>query len=245
MPAFHRAGGRRGALGWALGVRDVLGAATLGLGLSSGALFACATYAEMDYRDILRADLVVVGDVRKYEIVDPDPDPNRGDLLNYARFVVVAREVLVGPHSESVAPRSRTRQRERTTLYKGSLRPDRITVTWDNSTFGEPEELNSDHGRRSFLIALRDPASPLLPLRSGSGFIAPTPEPEHYTVLQAPCSGAFIFEMDSLIAIALRQLLTTDRDKAVEWQVLSDFLFKNGAEGMVERRLFMQRHTVP
>ncbi|MES2435699.1 MAG: hypothetical protein V4586_17960 [Pseudomonadota bacterium] len=224
-------------------MRDVLGVAILGFAFSGGTVFACATYAEMDYRDILRADLVVVGDVLQYEIIDPDPDPNKGRLLNYARFDVRVREVLAGPSSESVAPRSRADQRERTTLYKGSLRPGHITVTWDNSTFGEPEDLKSE-GYSGFLIALRDPVSPLLPLRSGSAFIAPTPEPEHYTVLQAPCSGAFIFEMDSLIAIALRQLLVTDRDKDAEWQVLSEFLFDNGAAGMVDGKL-MQRRLAP
>ena len=243
MAIFRRGEGLGRLCGLASLLRNVLAAAVLALGLSTGPALACATAAEMNYLDILHADLVVVGDVVHYEIIDPDSDPNRGNLLNYARFEVRVREVLAGPSADELAPPTRTVPRDRPSLYKGSLYPGRITVTWDNSTFGEPEDLKSeDYG--GFLIALRDPSSPLLPLRSGSGFIAPTPEPEHYTVLQAPCSGAFIFEMDSLTAIALRQLLTTDRDKAAEWQVLSEFLFDNGAAGMVQHKL-MQRSLAP
>lgn len=198
---------------------------------STTTAFGCAMYAEMDYHDILLADAVVVGDILGYEIVDPDPDPNRGDLLNYARFKVHIYEVLRPKGAGRVAPPTRS-DPEREKWGRAGL----LTVTWDNSTFGEPEDLKSE-GHSGYLIALRDPTSDLPPLRSGSAFIAATPEPEHYTVLQAPCSGAFIFEMDSLIAIALRQWLTTDRDKGAEWAVLSEFLFKNGAIGMVDRKL--------
>jgi hypothetical protein len=185
--------------------------------------------AEMDYRDILLADLVVVGDIRGYEIVDPDPDPNRGDLLNYARFTVRIREVLLAKTDDALPlPKDEGGR---------AIQPrSRITVTWDNSTFGEPAALPDDE-HEGYLIALRRPSSPLPPQRLGSAFVAQTPEPEHFTILQAPCAGPFLFRMDSLVAIALRQLLTTDRDREAEWAVLSDFLFKNGAVGIVDRKL--------
>jgi hypothetical protein len=211
------------------------------IGLSATTAFACIVSAEMDFRDILLADAVVVGDIVSYEIVDPDPDPdlNRGSLLNYARFEVYVREVILPKGAGRVVPPARS-DPEDGKWVQGRL----ITVTWDNSTFGEPEDLE-DVGYPGYLIALRDPTSDLPPLRSGSAFIAATPEPEHYTVLQAPCSGAFIFERDSMIAIALRQLLTTDRDKDAEWEVLSEFLFDNGAMWIDDRKLKSEPVEVP
>jgi hypothetical protein len=207
--------------------------------LSASNSLACVVSAEMDFRDVLLADVVVIGDITSYEIVDPDPDPDRGPLKDYARFDVYVFEVLYPLGAGRIVPPTWTNP-ERETLRNGR----RLTVTWDNSTFGEPENLPS-LGNPGYLIALRDPASKLPPLRSGSAFIAATPEPEHYTVLQAPCSVAFIFEMDSLIAIALRQLLLTDRDKDAEWEVLSEFLFENGAVGMVDRKLASEPIEVP
>lgn len=218
-------------------LRIVFYSAVLGLALSTGAALACVVPAQMDFRDIFLADLVIVGEILTYEIVDPSSD--QGPLFDYARFEVRVWEVLLSPPAKTQAPATRTNPDRRHIWQR-----NRITVTWDNSTFGEPEALGGND-KGSFLIALRHPTSALPPLRAGSAFIAPTPEPELYTVLQAPCAGAFIFEMDSLIAIALRQLITTDRDKEAEWEVLSEFLFKNGAVGMVERKLIHERDSAP
>lgn len=47
-----------------------------------------------------------------------------------------------------------------------------------------------------------------------------------------------IFEMDTPIGVALRQVLTTDRDKDAEWKVLSDALRGSGNDGLANTRRF-------
>ncbi len=56
---------------------------------------------------------------------------------------------------------------------------------------------------------------------------------------------AFLFPADDLIAIALLQVLQTDRDQKRELQILSEFLFKNGASGVVKRKIFEATHPRP
>lgn len=95
----------------------------------------------------------------------------------YARFAVQVEEVLIGNAGESVA------------------------VRWDNSTFALPDEM----GPGPFLIALRAPssetsASPTMPEISYR-------KPNLMTVLQAACSGGFIFEISSDEARVTRDIL--------------------------------------
>lgn len=163
--------------------------------------YACAMLAQMDFRDIGYADVVVVGQVVNYEIVrDPvvrkrhqrflDSLPPSSKLpetlagpksfvTDYARFDIVVGEVLRGKAAE------------------------RVTVTLDNSTFGEPDEM----GPGPFLIALRDPNSPMPPLRGASATLMPNPAPATLTVLQAPCAGPFMFETSSKEAGLVRRML--------------------------------------
>jgi hypothetical protein len=208
---------------------QIIRAAMMALLVSLGSVqssSACVVFAGIDYQDIFQADLVVVGQVSNYRIVRPKNDKGR-IIAEYARFDIRIREVVKAASTD--AP----------------LSGDSITVTWDNSTFSEPDAMYSLPQSPGFLIALRHPSSDLPPVRGPSAFIAPTPEPEHFTVFQAPCAQAFIFRMDSLVAIALRQWLTTDRDKDAEWEVLSAFLFETGAESLVERAPKRDRYTVP
>ena len=100
-------------------------------------------------------------------------------LSDYARFDVVVDEVLVGK-----APKT-------------------FSVTWDNSTFGEPETLPSG----PYVIALRDPAAAMPPIRGPSATIVANPDPGTLTLLQAPCSSPFMFESTSEEAAAVRKLL--------------------------------------
>lgn len=154
-----------------------------------GPAAACAIAAVLDLRDLLLADVIVTGVIRDYQVVpdleaeqryraarrgvieslgdDISPDlratlESDGFLSDYARFRILVDQVLVG-----------------------TVPPD-ITVTWDNSTFREPESL--DESQR-YLIALRRPGSDLPPPRGPSATILPTPEPNRLTVLQAPCAG--------------------------------------------------------
>lgn len=99
----------------------------------------------------------------------------------YARFTVRVEEVLIGDVIQT------------------------FTARWDNSTFALPDEM--DQG--PFVIALRAPS----PLTSAS---ATTPKILHHnsglmTVLQAPCSPAFIFEIPSDEAMITRDILALDQ----------------------------------
>ena len=159
---------------------------------------ACLMDARFELDDIQYADVVVVGTISDYHLVlDPVarerfkslvakyPDLWKSSsepssfVTDYAQFQVVVDEVLRGE-----APRE-------------------LSVTWDNSTFGEPKSIPSG----PFLIALRDPHSRTPPLRGASATVAPSPEPDTLTVLQAPCARAFLFEAGSKEAQMLRQKL--------------------------------------
>ena len=175
-------------------------AALLVAALSGTPAHACVVRVEQDLRDVEYADVVVVGRIANYELVlDPVARQRHADLLaspellpktreiledqdrfltDYARFDILVDEVLRGTTSQ------------------------KQTVTWDNSTFGEPDAMQAG----SFLIALRDPHSPSPPLRGPSGILRDA-VPGSLTVLQAPCSRAFIFESTSEEAGLVRQIL--------------------------------------
>jgi hypothetical protein len=150
---------------------------------------ACPFLRDINLNDIKHASVVVVGRVSHYEIVldqtarqqrkemlakSPNMPPElrkrlseqKGFLSDYARFKVLVDQVLLGQ-----APRS-------------------ITVTWDNSTFAEPERMRPG----PFLIALRKAPS--------------SSQPKLLTVLQAGCAPPFIFKHESSEARAVRQLLS-------------------------------------
>ena len=87
-------------------------------------------------------------------------------------------------------------------ILKGAV-PKEIAVTWDNSTFGEPEQLEPG----PYLIALRDPQSAVPPLRGPSATVFPNKEPSTLTVLQAPCAPPFIIQVsDSRVESILKIL---------------------------------------
>jgi hypothetical protein len=106
-------------------------------------------------------------------------DPEKSLMSDYAAFEVQVDKVLLGKA------------------------PHRLSVTWDNSTFGEPKSM----GAGPYLFALRRPSSPTPPLRGPSATILPNREPGSLTVLQAPCSSPFIFEGASRQAREIRQIL--------------------------------------
>ena len=101
--------------------------------------------------------------------------------------------------------------------------PSVLTVTWQNSTFELPKILNG-----SYVIALRHARSSQPPLRSGSGVVWETPEPEHPTVLQAPCSQPFIFEARSEQARAVTQVFDGEGDPGIKADVLAKFIGATG-----------------
>jgi hypothetical protein len=169
--------------------------------LTTKPAIACLLMAPRALSDIKYADVVVLGKITNYELVldqsarrqrqerlsQPDLAPDLRRMLSeqkrflsdYARFKVLVEEVLVGQPANV------------------------ISVTWDNSTFGEPE--NMPEG--PYLIGLRNPSSRIPPLRGPSATVLPTPEPNSLTVLQAPCASAFIFEAMSPQAKTIREIL--------------------------------------
>ena len=163
---------------------------------------ACRMGADLKLDDIKYASVVVIGRIVDYEIVlDQAVRKNRKEMLersadksteywrlmseqkdflsDYARFKVLVDEVLVGQP------------------------PNVISVTWDNSTFREPEKMKEG----PYLIGLREPGSKSPPLRGPSATILPSPEPKSLTVLQAPCAPAFILEATSAEAKTIREML--------------------------------------
>lgn len=176
---------------------------------SSG--FACRMLVAPDLHDVRYADVVVIGRIENYQIIRDEAfrkrmlaaprltgemrkiysNPKQGLISDYARFDIRVEEVLVGQTS------------------------NKLSATWDNSTFLEPEGMGS--GR--YLIALRRADSNIPPLRGPSATILPTPEPDLLTLVQAPCSSALIYEADGDQARAIRQILQTGSQDA-----LGDFL---------------------
>lgn len=160
---------------------------------------ACVYSPPIDLNDVRHANLVVVGRIVNYRIVEDGETRRDPRILNanwpglsrqeqqrraqhtrfltdYARFDVVVEEALVG-------------------------QPARIlTVLWDNSTFNEPESMQP--GR--YLIALRRMAGPVSPTgtsRTNAFAGALTP-------VQSSCSTAFIFEETSRQARGVREILS-------------------------------------
>lgn len=164
-----------------------------------GSAHACRAFVSPNFEDVSYADVVVIGRVNNYRIIRDDAfrkrmlatpnlsaemrktyeDPKQGLLSDYARFDIEVEQVLVGEASS------------------------KLSITWDNSTFGEPDQMAA--GR--YLIALRRPSSASPPLRGPSATILPSPDPNALTLLQAPCSRAFIFDAESGEAQIIRKIL--------------------------------------
>lgn len=172
-----------------------IASATVGPGMAH----ACIVPVRPTLEDVRFADVVVVGRVTNYRIVRDEAfrrrmlasrdllasvrrryeDPRVGLMSDYARFDIQVQEVLVGRASRTLA------------------------VTWDNSTFGEPDTMAAG----SYLVALRRPTSASPPLRGPSATIFRNSDRLSLTVLQAPCSSPFIYEVASPQARTLRRKL--------------------------------------
>ena len=163
-------------------MRNILSVSALLLGIvMSAPAKACMGEDEIVLDDVKYADTVVVGWISNYKVITPE-GRKRGYIWDYARFEVRVDEVLKGQADQT------------------------LTVTWDNSTFGEPDEIPPG----PYLIALRNPDSNTIPpLRGPSATIFPRPEPDAPTLLQAPCASPFMFESTSKKAVALRKILRT------------------------------------
>jgi hypothetical protein len=168
-----------------------------------GSVHACMMSVPQKLEDVRYADVVVIGRIANYRIIRDEAfrkwmlksptlsaderkryqDPKEGLITDYARFDIDVEEVLAG------------------------RAPARLSATWDNSTFSEPERMKP--GR--YLIALRRPSSASPPLRGPSATIMPNREPNTLTLLQAPCSSAFLYDAGSGEARAIRAILAARR----------------------------------
>ncbi|WP_242122939.1 hypothetical protein [Sphingobium sp. Sx8-8] len=178
-------------------------AAAAAVAVFPGSADACRTFVSPKFEDVIYADVVVIGRIDNYRIIRDEAfrkrmlatpnlsapmrktyeDPTQGLLSDYARFDIQVEQVLIG-HA-----------------------PSKLSVTWNNSTFGEPEKM----GAGRYLIALRRPNSASPPLRGPSATIWPSPDLNALTLLQAPCSRAFIYDADSSEAGTIRRILKTRR----------------------------------
>ena len=181
--------------------RLIPGATTMAA--ASGPARACIMFVPATLADVRYADVVVIGQINNYRIIRDEAfrkkmlaspnlsvddrktytNPKTNLVTDYARFEIQVTDVLVGQASK------------------------RVSATWRNSTFGQPDQMAS--GR--YLIALRRPRSASPPLRGPSATILPSPDPRTLTVLQAPCSGAFIYDAESKEALSIRKILAAQR----------------------------------
>jgi len=176
-----------------------IAATAVSLGMATPAT-ACRIPLGLDPDDIQYADVVVVGRITGYQIVrDPDFEVRRLRMLAQPDLPPVMREIYSKKRLLPDYPRFEIRVDE---VLKGDA-ADLLIATWDNSTFQEPEEM----GDGQFLIALREPSSPAPPMRGPSATILSNRDPAPFTVLQAACAPAFIFEVGSERATGVRAIL--------------------------------------
>lgn len=159
---------------------------------------ACRVRAHIDLSDVRYADVVLVGRISNYRIIRDQGFRNR--MLNNPNLAPHMREIYEG--QQSLLPDYAVFDIEVAEVVAG-VASSRLSATWDNSTFGEPENMPSG----PFLMALRNPSSPTPPLRAPSAAIFPTPDPTLPTLLQTPCAGPFLFEYDGEQAAEVRRIL--------------------------------------
>lgn len=147
-------------------------AMALALMLASEPALACRFQREPNLNEVKQADLVVIGKITEYQVIRHE------GVGSYSRFVIQVEQVIVGKAS------------------------DRLPVTWENSTFGQPEKI----AEGQYLIALH--------AGSTGNYITGSPhrEPNVMSVLQEPCSRALMFEVSSNEARITRDILAAGKE---------------------------------
>lgn len=180
-----------------LGAMFVLGVA----GLNAPA-FACIAFRGLEITDVEYADLIVVGRIVDYRIIlDQEVREKRRKQLEKSTSMSPAMRKLLSEQRGFVTDYAKFKVKVDEVLRGKAART--ITVTWDNSTFVEPETMPEG----PFLIALRESRSVAPPIRGGSASVVPNKAPSFWTVVQSPCSKAFIFDAQSTEAVNIRTLL--------------------------------------
>ena len=152
---------------------------------------------------ILDADAVVIGELKDYRLV-----PGENSRRPVALFSVkpeTASDVLFARPGIPIAPGAP------------------LHIYWAQQNIGMPSELSGMTGEK-FMVALIVRGQ-----KAGNGASAQSQGLPDYELMSFPCSPAFLFRMIDLRALALRQALTTDRDREQELEILSEFLDEGGA----------------
>ncbi|MDA7788027.1 hypothetical protein N8940_02205 [Sphingomonadaceae bacterium] len=169
--------------------------ASLTVLLVSGKVEACGFYVPPELENIADADLVVIGNLSNYRInrdmefreerlADPETpvhlrqlyeDPKGSIGSDFSTFNVEVKEVLVGKTSKTVIP-----------------------VSWENSTFNQPEKMDAG----SYLIGLVYP-----PDISKRKYVPRYLKAGNMHPLQRPCSSAFIMAADNPSYNEVRNIL--------------------------------------
>ena len=188
-----RISGTRFRHGW------VIAAAAASAGLVPASAQGCRMYVSPTLEDVRYADVVVVGRISHYRIIRDQAFRRR--MLASPRLPADLRRMYQNTHTILMSDYARFDVTVDEQLLGNS--PGKFSVTWDNSTFGEPERMPAG----PYVLALRWPKSPHPPLRGPSATVLPSPDPNSLTLLQAPCSGAFLYEAYSEQAQTIRKIL--------------------------------------
>jgi hypothetical protein len=160
---------------------------------------ACIMAAPRILDDIQYADVVVIGRISNYQIIRDVAF--RRQMLANPNLRADLRRIYEEPDGTLMSDYARFDVRP-SQIVKGKA-PTTIVVTWDHSTFDEPDQMAPG----PYLIALRDPQSNAPPLRGPSASISPSKEPGTLTVLQAPCAPPFIIPLhDPSVESILKRL---------------------------------------
>jgi hypothetical protein len=174
-------------------------ASILGLAvLAAEPVFACRFHSAAVLEDVQYADLVLVGRIRSYHIVRDEALRER--MLAAPDLLPNLRSLYEDPRHLLMTDYARVEIDVEEELLGNAPRP--LIITWYGFGSGDRERL----GAGPFLIALRRPSSPMPPLRGPSARFFPNAEPDLYTILEAPCSGAFVFEDGGEDANIVRRL---------------------------------------
>lgn len=165
--------------------------------------YACIVSVETKLTDVTYADVVVVGRIENYRIIRDRAFRRR--MLSAPHLTSEMRKFYRDPNTSLMSDVARFEIRVEE-LLRGR-RSGKLSVSWQNSTFGLPSAMGSG----SYLIALRRPNSPHPPLRGPSATVVANPDRQTLTVLQAPCAGAFILKAESRQAEVTRKILKTRR----------------------------------
>lgn len=158
--------------------------------LAGGQAEACIGPASLNIIHIRFAQLVFIGRISRYEIIH--------DLKareEYRRIYAANPKLYRTIPSKIIKDYARI-EVEVINVIKGSA-GERVTFTWNNSTFAEPDAMPPG----TYLITLHNATS--------DDFLGqlPSPDPSLPAVLQSPCAPPFILEDGSEHAIAARRVL--------------------------------------